>query len=77
MKIKIYIATDNKNTYDIFKQKYSNRIKIEYHDVINNSLIQTKLEDAIIDIYLCASSEHFKGSGHSSFSDLINALRKL
>ena len=36
----------------------------------------TDLEDAIIDIYICTEADKFKGSGWSSFSGLIQLLRK-
>lgn len=73
----IYIATDNKKTYNKFKVKYQERIKFEYHQTNYKSLRQTSLQDAIIDIYMCVYSDDFKGSGWSSFSDLIKSLRML
>jgi hypothetical protein len=73
----IYIATDNEETYTMFKQKYNNQIKLDYHKNNTNSLRHTSLQDAIIDIYMCVLSEHFMGSGHSSFSDLIKELRNM
>jgi hypothetical protein len=72
----IYIATDNKITYDIFKNKYNNIIKLSYHVEIN-SLRETSLEDSIIDLFMCIYSSNFKGSGWSSFSDLIYNFRKI
>ena len=73
----IYIATDNEITYNKFKKKYQNRIKIDYHKTNNNSLRKTSLQDAIIDIYICVYSDDFMGSGWSSFSGLIKSLRML
>ena len=73
----IYIATDNKNSYNEFKEKYQERIKFEYHQTNEKSLRQTSLQDAIIDIYMCVYSDDFKGSGWSSFSGLIKSLRML
>jgi len=73
----IYIATDNKITYYKFKKKYPNRIKFDYHKTTNNSLRKTSLQDSIIDIYMCVYSDDFMGSGWSSFSGLIKALRML
>jgi len=72
----IYIATDNKNTYDLFKTKYSKLVKLDYHQTISNSYRHTALKDAIIDIYMCAFSSNFMGSGYSSFSDFINVIRE-
>ena len=71
----IYIATDNKETYDIFKKKYNERIKIKYHEE-TESLRRTSLKDAIIDMYMCINSDNFKGSYYSSFSDCINKQRE-
>ena len=79
----IYIATDNKETYNLFKQKYNNRIPFEYHKELSGwkesetweGARHTTLEDAILDIYLCVYSTHFMGSGISSFSHTINSLR--
>ena len=73
----IYIATDNKITYDKFKKKYQNRIKFDYHKRNKCRLRQTSLQDAIIDIYMCVYSDDFMGSGWSSFSGLIKKLRML
>lgn len=70
----LYIATDNKETYDKFKNLYPNLVKFEYHNTING-LRQTSLLDSIIDLYMCVYSDNFKGSGMSSFSQLINNLR--
>lgn len=73
----IYIATGNEITYNKFKKKYQNRIKIDYHKTNNNSLRKTSLQDAIIDIYICVYSNDFMGSGWSSFSQLIKSLKML
>lgn len=73
----IYIATDNKNTYDLFKTKYSKLVKFDYHQTISNSHRHTTLKEAIIDIYMCACSSNFMGSGYSSFSHFINVIREI
>lgn len=71
----LYIATDNKLTYELFENKYKHRVKFEYYNTIDNSLRHTSVGDAIIDIYLCIFSDHFMGSGWSSFSDFIKHLK--
>ena len=71
----IYIATDNKGTYNNFKSKYPERIKFDYHETDNNSYRKTSLQDAIIDIYMCVYSDDFMGTNCSSFSDLIHKLK--
>lgn len=72
----IYIATDNNSTQTKFKNRYKNRVK--GIKIINNTktIRKTSLKDAIIDIYLCKHAKYFMGSGYSSFSDLIKALRE-
>lgn len=74
----IYIATDNRESQDFLYQKYKNRVKtIKLISPIQYQLRLTTLEDAIIDIYTCVNAKYFKGSGYSSFTDLINDLRTL
>jgi len=74
----IYLATDNRQTQDIFHNKYKHRIKtIKFINPLQRQLRHTTLEDAIIDIYTCFNATIFKGSGYSSFTDLINDLRTL
>lgn len=70
----LYIATDNKLTFDDFKNKYSDSVKIEYHAVVKGTR-ETALGDAIIDLYMCVYADDFLGSGWSSFSHLIYKLR--
>jgi hypothetical protein len=70
----LYIATDNKLTFDVFFKKYSDFMKIPYHDIVKGKR-ETSLQDAIIDLYMCVYADEFLGSGWSSFSDLIYKLR--
>jgi hypothetical protein len=68
----LYIATDNKDTFDLFYNKYSNKVRVPYTtNIYVDKLRQTSLKDAIIDLYVCAHSKHFEGSGWSSFSSTI------
>ncbi len=73
----IYIATDNLGTQEKYKARYGNRIKAIKWITPQRALRQTSLEDAVVDIYTCASANAFLGSGWSSFSDLINDLRMI
>ena len=73
----VYIATDNKDTYNIYKNKYKDKIKINYTNELCNSLRHTTLKESIIDLYMCVYSNNFKGSGWSSFTDTIYQLRGL
>ena len=72
---KLYISTDNPTTYNKFKQKYKQQVKFDFHNNNDNNVRKTSLKDAIIDIYMCKYANKFKGSGYSSFSDLIKILR--
>jgi len=73
--LKIYIATDNNITQNIFIKLYNDRLiykKIEK----SNKLRQTSLDDAVKDMYVCAGAKYFMGSVRSSFTDTINYLRQ-
>ena len=71
----LYIATDNKHTYDEFEQKYNTIVNLPYHEVVCGGFRETSLRDAVIDLFMCVRAHSFKGSGYSSFSDLIDSLR--
>ena len=73
----LYIATDNKNTFTSFKNKYKNVVKFDYHTTNEREQRHTTLKDSIIDLYMCVYSSQFMGSGWSSFTDLITTLRTL
>jgi hypothetical protein len=73
--LKIYIATDCRDTQKIFIDKYGDRMiykKIEDND----NLRQTSLQDAVKDIYVCVGAKYFMRS-FGSFSDTIIYLREL
>lgn len=73
--MKIYIATDNRYTQDVFIKKYDNRIIIK-KIIPSNNLRQTSVQDAVVDIYICAGAKYFMGTIGSSFTDLINNIRE-
>jgi hypothetical protein len=74
----IYLATDNRQSQDLFHNKYKQRIKtIKFINPMQRQLRHTPIEDAIIDIYTCVNASFFKGSGYSSFTDLITNLRTI
>ena len=72
----LYVATDNKETYEMFQKKYPKLILFPYHDEVKKSKRNTSLHDAVIDLYMCIFSKHFQFSGQSSFSDVILRVRK-
>ena len=72
--LKIYIATDCRDTQKKFIDIYGDRMvykKIED----NNNLRQTSVQDAVKDMYVCAGATYFKSSV-GTFSDTIMKLRK-
>lgn len=72
----VYIATDNRETQNIFVNKYKDKIKII--NLINsktNPIRATNLEMAIIDLYTCIHASNFQGSYWSAFSDFITLQR--
>ena len=70
----IYIATDNVNTYNIFCDRYGDRIVFPYHQT-RNGLRKTSLQDSIIDQYMCIHAKEFMGTRYSSFTGIINHMR--
>jgi hypothetical protein len=73
--LKIYIATDCRDTQKIYIHLYGDRMiykKIEE----NNNFRQTSLQDAVKDMYVCAGATYFKRSV-GTFSDTILNLREL
>lgn len=74
----LYLATDNRETQESYLNLYADRIKsIELINSHNNELRKTSLESAIVDLYMCANSHEFLGSGYSSFTNTIKVLRAL
>ena len=72
----LYVAADNKKTYEMFQKKYPKLIYFPYHEEVKGSKRNTSLHDAIIDLYMCVFSKHFQFSGQSSFSDVILQIRQ-
>jgi len=73
--LKIYIATDCKLTQQKFIDLYGDRMI--YKRIENSTnLRQTSLEDAVIDMYVCAGSKYFMRS-YGTFSDTIEHIRNI
>jgi hypothetical protein len=88
-KCNLYIATDNRDTQDIFLKQFPSRIKYinmiesledqveqEASGCHHNNFRHTSVEDAIMDLFICKKAFKFKGSGWSSFTDTIVDLRR-
>jgi len=73
--MKIYVATDNKNTQDIFIKKYGDRV-IYKKIRPSRQLRQTSIEDAVADMYVCVGATYFLGTIGSSFTDSIIYMRE-
>jgi hypothetical protein len=73
----IYIATDNRDSQDLFVSQFQGRVKGLSLITPTHSLRQTNLKSAIKDLFLCIHATNFKGSGYSSFTDVIQAVRKM
>lgn len=71
----VYIATDNLVTFKKFKQLFPDKVKLNYWSSNSSNLRHTGLEEAIIDLFVCSRASNFKGSGYSTFSQLIRELR--
>ena len=71
----IYIATDNLDTQKIFYEKFKERIPYIKFIEKSDKLRQTSIEDSIIDLYICASSNKFMGTYWSSYSNFISKLK--
>jgi len=70
----VFISTDNKQSFDFFKQKYPQRIKNDF-PVITKSLRHTSLKDSIVCLYTCVYAKKFMPSGWSSFGETIEEIR--
>jgi hypothetical protein len=70
----IFLATDNLKTQEQFIERYGKRLFYYKKIKEGNNLRKTSLEDAVIDIFIAARIKNFKGSKHSSYSELIEVL---
>jgi hypothetical protein len=82
----LYISSDNKISYDLFRCKYSDRVKFDFSESESIKSLRKKplyflkkreyirhttLKDAIVDIYVCAHAKNVKVSGYSTLGELI------
>ena len=72
--LKVYIATDNYETQQTFINFYGDRLIYKKIEPSTN-LRQTSLQDAVIDMYVCAGAKYFLGSVKSNFTYTITQLR--
>jgi len=74
--LKVYLATDNPMTQEMFYNKYGERIVVNNKIKKKHTHRMTSVEDAIIDLFICSQAKLFKGSGFSSFTDFILEQRE-
>jgi hypothetical protein len=72
---KVYLATDNKQTQDMFIEKYGDRIVFYKNIMRSGNKRKTNLEHAVVDIEILSHCKHFQGTAYSSFSRTVNMLR--
>ena len=73
----LYLATDNLETQLQFKELFPEQIKSMAIIEDKRERRKTSLEQAILDVYLCAYSIKFRRSAYSSFTNLIEKIRVL
>jgi hypothetical protein len=72
----VYLSTDNRQTQEDYMAMFPNKIKYIQWIEPSESLRQTTLEEAILDLFLCIRASQFKGSSYSSFSGTIQQFRE-
>jgi hypothetical protein len=68
----LFVATDLRETYDVFSDRYGSKVRWLQRDLYDRSPHQ--LQYALADLLLLASSRHLLGSTWSSFSDMAARL---
>jgi hypothetical protein len=79
--IPVYLATDNGQTQrrmqeaipDVVFRALPGSSMAAIHDTHRNGT----LSDAVVDLFVCAGAERFKGTHYSSFSETIERMRAL
>jgi hypothetical protein len=77
---KYFIATDNKEAQEIFKDRYKDKV-IFSSTISKKSCTRwprrtTSIQNAVIDLFTCIDSKHFTGTVCSSFTQFIYRYRK-
>ena len=74
----IYLATDNKKTQQMFKNRYRNRLFYFENisdEIVTNKVRFTTAESLYIDLFVCRDAFDFLGTVESTFTRLISILR--
>lgn len=70
--LKFFLAADSRQTYDIFVEKYGDRIIYVKRAIYDRSVDQQKL--ALVDMILLSRTKYILGSYWSSFTELAQRL---
>jgi len=77
-KANVFIAADNAESQHWMCEHCGGRARVHKPIQASGSLRQTGLQEAVIDLFVCAAAtDGFMGSNGSSFSDAIRSLRVL
>ena len=71
----LFLATDCPNTRSWFAARFDTRSACLPRLVTGYDVRATTLEDAVVDLFMCAGARDFAGSWFSSFSETIEAIR--
>ena len=78
----VYLATDNGRTQDKFREWLGPTLEVNRWIADKTETMPegcgtrlTSLQDAVVDLYMCAHSSAFRGSPGSSFSQLVYYLK--
>ena len=72
--IPVYVASDDPFLKDIFMKKYGEHVFFQLNGVDRSSAVD--LRASIEELMYCVNANNFKGSVHSSFTTLIQELRR-
>ncbi len=77
---RVFVATDNKSTQSLFRDRLGDRA-VFVTELSNNGSSRwpkrvTSVKDAVIDLFLCIHDKNFMGTACSSFSGFIQAYRE-
>ena len=77
---RVFVATDNKITQSLFRDRLGDRALFATELSSNGSSRWpkrvTSIKDAVIDLFLCIHAKNFMGTACSSFSGFIQAYRE-
>jgi hypothetical protein len=78
----VWLATDNGETQRVMRTCWGRRVQFnpyggEEKQALEDHHRNSTLQEAVVDLWICAMASEFKGTTGSSFSDTIKILRRL